>query len=173
MEELFLWTVIHLNICRVIKEWIFCDTSRLLFMGFGSFVWCEGWYFRVKGVKYFTWSQFTKTIFPWTFKVELYLNFKNCGISFVQPSANPYQQTRSGRHINISKHHIMIYLHLSSHRIPIQSQPQQKKTIRNSQEHFKFTFSKMQPFILLQYQNHMSNSLPTWVLTTYFNFLFL
>ena len=60
-------------------------------------------------------------IFP-TLNLEVILsfNFKNGGVPLVTPSINTYQQTRSGRHKNISKHQIMIYLYFPSHQTLIQ-----------------------------------------------------
>ena len=47
------------------------------------------------------------------------------------------------------------------------------ETVKHSQEHFKFTLPKIQPSLPIQHQNNISKSLPTWILTTDFNFLLL
>ena len=106
-------------------------------------------------------------------KVTLSFNFKNYGIPSVLPSDDPYQQTRSGRTKNISHQNIIICFNFYFHQTPIQSKTHQRKNIKNSQEHFKFALPKMQIFLPLQHQNHMLNSLPTWILTTILTFLFL
>ena len=83
-------------------------------------------------------KQFT----PWTLKATLNFKSKNGGMPFDPPSDNNYQQTRAGEHTNHPKQQIIIYQHFLSNWKIIQSQTQQKKTINNSQEPFKFTFFK-------------------------------
>ena len=60
-----------------------------------------------------------------------------------------------------------------SHQTPIQSQPQQNKTINNYQYPFELTFPIIKLSIHLQHQNHTPNLSLTLILTTNLIFLFL
>ena len=71
--------------------------------------------------------------------------------------ANPYKQKRDGNNANQSKQNIMIYRCLSPQRTLIQSHKQQYKTIKNPQETFELTLSRMQLLIYQEHQNKMSN----------------
>ena len=72
------------------------------------------------------------TYLPWPYKVTHFFKFKNCGIPYFLPYANPCQQTRAGRHKNISHQKTTIYISLSSHRTYILNFLQQNKTINHS-----------------------------------------
>ena len=110
---------------------------------------------------------------PWTLKATLYFNFKNGGMPFDLPSANPYQQTRAGWHKKLPKNHNMIYQHIFSHWTLIQSQRQKNKTNRHYQEPFEFTLSKMLLFIHQQHQNQMSKLSLTLIFTSDSNLMLL
>ena len=103
----------------------------------------------------------------------LYFNLINGGIPFDPHSTNPYHKTSAVQHTNNSNQNICIYQNFLSHRILIQSQTQQNKTINQSQDSFQFTLSKMQIFIHQQQQNKMSKLSIKLALTTHLEFLFL
>ena len=94
---------------------------------------------------------------PLALKETVYFNFKNSGIPLDSHFYNPYQETTTGLHINNSKRQTMIYQNVVSHQTLMKSQTHQSKVIRNYQEPFKLTLSKIQQFIRQHHQNKISN----------------
>ena len=68
-------------------------------------------------------------------KATPFFIFKNGGMPPFMPSANIYQQTRTGQHANISKQKITTYIPFSSHQTHILNFSQPKKTMNHYQDH--------------------------------------
>ena len=109
----------------------------------------------------------------WPSKATPLFRFKNGGMEFFLPSVNIYQQTRSGRHTNISKQKITTCLPLSSHQKYILNSLQQNKIMKNDQDHSEFTLLKMTLFPHQKHQNHMSTSFHSWMTTMALTLLLL
>ena len=103
---------------------------------------------------------------PWSFRVALSFKFKNDGVPLVLPYPNIYQQTISVHYTNLSQMIIINNLRFYSKYTHIPILLHQKKTIQNYQQHSEFILTKMTLSLPLNHQNRMSNSLPTWILTT-------
>ena len=104
-------------------------------------------------------SQFTKHISFMT--LEGLLQIKNGGMPLFLTSSNPCQQTISGHHTNHSKHKIITSINLYSHQTHILNIPQQKKTMKHSQDHSGFLLSNIPRSHHQKHQNNISKSLHT------------
>ena len=71
---------------------------------------------------------------PWTYQAIPFFKFKNGGMSFILPSSNIFQQSRYDHHTRNSKWKIKTSLNFSSNQALILNIPQQRKTLKHSQE---------------------------------------
>ena len=123
--------------------------------------------------KYSHASQFTKNLSFMTLEGHNLLQIKNGAIPFCMDSANNDQQKIYVHCTNLPKQNIMKYLILPSYQTQIKSLPQNKKTMKHSQEHSEFILLKITPFPHQKHQNQMPNSIYTLMMTVGLTFLLL
>ena len=81
--------------------------------------------------KYSHASQFTKHFSSQNFEVDTLIQLSKWWDDIISAFYQSLSKQIDGRHKNHSKHHIMIYQRLLSHRKPIQSQAQKNKNIKH------------------------------------------
>ena len=94
-----------------------------------------------------------------TLEGDTLVHIQNCRMTYFLPYANTFQQTRSGRHANISHQIIMKYFSLTFYRKPILNLLKKNQIMKHSLDHSDFILLKMKIFLHPKHQNHMSSSL--------------